>query len=118
MVSFLTLQLALGQSLTRSGRYSQMQPPMFTDGKSYSSWKRRLDRALGEINVVLVALAIGLAVLDITCFVAFTANAEIRRAHGSSQEVQLSVQQAWPAWLPFPQTPALASATGQHMDPL
>jgi len=95
-----------------------MQPPTFTDGKPYSSWKRRLDRVLGEINVVLVALAIGLAVLDITCFVAFTANAEIRRAHGSSQEVQLSVQQAWPAWLPFPQTPALASATGQHMDPL
>ena len=117
MVSFLTLQLALGQSLTRSGRYSQMQPPMFTDGKSYSSWKRRLDRALGEINVVLVALAIGLAVLDITCFVAFTATAEIRRAHGSSQQAQLSVQ-AWPEWLPFPQTPALASATGQHMDPL
>ena len=29
---------------------------------------QRLDRAFGEINVFLAALAIGLAILDTTCF--------------------------------------------------
>jgi hypothetical protein len=95
-----------------------MQHPSLRDESSYRSWKRRLDRALGEINVVLVALAIGLAVLDITCFVAFIGTGEIRRAHTSIQQVQPPLSHAWPEWLPFPQTPALASATGQHMDPL
>jgi len=71
-----------------------MQPPSFTNKGSYSSWSRRLDRTLGEINVVLMALAIGLAVLDATCLVAFTATTEIRRAHGTSQQVQLSAPQA------------------------
>jgi hypothetical protein len=95
-----------------------MQHPSLRDESSYRSWKRRLDRALGEINVVLTALAIGLAVLDITCLFAFTATAEIRRAYSSSQQVQPSLSQAWPEWLPFPPTPAMASATGQKMDPL
>ena len=95
-----------------------MQLPSFGDKRSDSSWKRRIDRTLGEINVVLVALTIGLAVLDTTCFVAFTAAGEIRRAHGWSQQVRPSLSQAWPEWLPFPSTPAMPSATGQKMDPL
>ena len=92
-----------------------MQHPSLRDESSYSSWKRRLDRALGEINVVLVALVIGLAVLDIGCFVAFTATTEIRRAHSSSHEVRPSLSQAWPEWLPFPPP---TSVTAQKMDPL
>ena len=94
-----------------------MRPPSFIDERSYSSWKRRLDRAFGEINIVLAALAIGLATLDITCLFAFTATAEIRRAYSSSQQVQPSLSQAWPEWLPFPPTPAMASATGEKMGP-
>jgi hypothetical protein len=95
-----------------------MHPPSFTDKGSYSSWKRRLDRALGEINVALVAVAIGLAVLDVTCLLAITATTEIRRAHGTSQQPQLSAPRAWPEWLPFPPTLALPPATGQRMHPL
>jgi hypothetical protein len=94
-----------------------MQPPSLRDESSYSSWKRRLDRALGEVNIVLAALAIGLAILDLICLFAFTATAEIRRAHGPSQQVQPSLSQAWPEWLPFPPTPAMASATGEKMGP-
>jgi hypothetical protein len=30
---------------------------------------RHLDHALGEVNVFLLAVAIGLATLDVTCFV-------------------------------------------------
>jgi len=102
-------------SLIRRGDTRKCSPP-FDRRRFDSSRKRRLDRALGEINVVLVALTIGLAVLDATCFVAFTAIAEIRRANGSSQQVQLSVSQAWPEWLQFPPTPApAASVTGQKM---
>jgi hypothetical protein len=33
---------------------------------------RRLDRVAGEINVFLVVIALGLAVLDFTCLWAFT----------------------------------------------
>jgi hypothetical protein len=40
---------------------------------------RRLNRVFGEINVFLLAVAIGLAVLDFTCFVALSASAEIAR---------------------------------------
>jgi len=105
-------------SLIRRGDTRKCSPP-FDRRRFDSSWKQRLDRALGEINVLLVALAIGLAVLDATCFVAFTTIAEIRRANGSSQQVRLSVPQSRPQWLQFPPTPApAASVTGQKMGPL
>ena len=91
-----------------------MQRSWWRHKSSNSSWKQRLDCALGEINVVLVALVIGLAVLDIGCFFALTAT-EIRRAHSSSHEVQPSLSQAWPVWLPFPPP---TSVTAQKMDPL
>ena len=42
---------------------------------------RRLDRAFGEINVFLLALAIGIAALDVTCFITLRASAEIARAN-------------------------------------
>lgn len=41
---------------------------------------RRLNRVFGEVNIVLVAIAIGLAVLDFTCFLTLRASAEISRA--------------------------------------
>jgi len=44
---------------------------------------RRLNRVLGEINVLLLAVAIGLAVLDATCFVAISASTEIARVQHS-----------------------------------
>jgi hypothetical protein len=44
---------------------------------------RRLDRVLGEINASLVAVAIGLVVLDATCFAALSASTEIARTRQS-----------------------------------
>ena len=40
---------------------------------------RRLDHLLGELNFVLLIVATGLAVLDITCFVALRAAAGVVR---------------------------------------
>lgn len=37
------------------------------------SLMHRLDRMFGEINALLIVVALGLAVLDFTCFVAFRA---------------------------------------------
>ena len=44
---------------------------------------QRLNRAFGEINVFLLAIAIGLAVLDFTGFVALRTSDELARAHVS-----------------------------------
>jgi hypothetical protein len=44
---------------------------------------RRLNRVFGELNVVLLAVAIGLAALDFTCFVSLNASASIARAETS-----------------------------------
>ena len=44
---------------------------------------QRLNRMLGEINVFLLAVAIGLAVLDFTGFVALGASTEMARAQQS-----------------------------------
>jgi hypothetical protein len=38
---------------------------------------RRLNHTFEEINVILLAFAIGLVVLDVTCFVMLRASAEI-----------------------------------------
>jgi hypothetical protein len=40
----------------------------------------RLSRVFAEINVALLAITIGLAVLDLTCFVTLSASVEITRA--------------------------------------
>ena len=51
---------------------------------------------LGEINVLLTAVAIGLAVLDFTCFVALRLSAEIGRlqfAVRPAEQVMPSVSQ-------------------------
>jgi hypothetical protein len=46
---------------------------------------RRLNRAFGEINAFLLAVAIGLAVLDLTCFVTLKASLEITRAQAGAR---------------------------------
>ena len=45
-----------------------MRQSHFEGNHAQRQLMQRLDRAFGEINVVLAALAIGLAVLDTTCF--------------------------------------------------
>jgi hypothetical protein len=54
------------------------QPPPFGDPRA--QFLRRLNHMLGEINVLLMAVAVGLAVLDFTCFVALRVSAEIGRS--------------------------------------
>jgi len=54
-----------------------------SDDHSLRHLMRRLNRVFGEINVFLLAVAIGLAVLDATCFVALSASTEIARAQHS-----------------------------------
>ena len=46
---------------------------------------------LGEINVLLTAVAIGLAVLDFTCFVALRVSAEIGRSQFGVRSVSQPV---------------------------
>ena len=55
------------------------QPSPFGDPRA--QFLRRLNRMLGEINVLLTAVAVGLAVLDFTCFLALRVSAEIGRSH-------------------------------------
>jgi hypothetical protein len=54
------------------------QPSPFGDPRA--QFLRRLNRILGEINVLLTAVVVGLAVLDFTCFVALRVSAEIGRS--------------------------------------
>ena len=41
----------------------------YTDGRSLRLLLRQLEHVCGEINVILLAIAIGLAILDYTYFV-------------------------------------------------
>jgi hypothetical protein len=41
---------------------------------------QKLNRLLGEMNVFLCAVAIGLTVLDFTCFMTLTLSTEVKRA--------------------------------------
>lgn len=54
------------------------QPSPFGDPRA--QFLRRLNRMLGELNVLLTAVAVGLAVLDFTCFLALRVSAEIGRS--------------------------------------
>ena len=56
-----------------------MQPPSPTDERSSPSFLSRLNRMLGDINVFLLAVAIGLATLDFTCFVLLRVIDELMR---------------------------------------
>jgi hypothetical protein len=47
-----------------------MPQPHSHDGRSPKTLIQRLERVAGELNSLLLAVAIGLAVLDITCLIA------------------------------------------------
>jgi len=94
-----------------------MQHRSLPDENSLVDWMRRLNRALGEINVFLAALGIGLAVLNATCFVTLTITAAIRRENLSPRNVQPSISQAWPEWFQLPPTRVMASTKMQTQDP-
>jgi hypothetical protein len=49
-------------------------------GDPRAQFLRRLNHILGEMNVLLTAVAVGLAVLDFTCFVALRVSADIGTA--------------------------------------
>jgi hypothetical protein len=67
---------------------AMQQPSPFGDPRA--QFLRRLDRMLGEMNVLLTAVAVGLAVLDFTCFLALKVSAEIAR---SPEQVMPSISQ-------------------------
>ena len=46
-----------------------MQKPLFSNDAKPQPLLRRLDRAFGELNVFLLAVALGLGALDFVCFV-------------------------------------------------
>ena len=60
-----------------------MQQASSSDHGSFRERLRRFDRICREVNVVLLVLAIGLAALDFTCFVALNIPAAIARAHAA-----------------------------------
>ena len=51
-----------------------------SDPSSAPSLRRRIDGVLGHLNAALLAIAIGLALLDFTCFLGMMSLTEIRRA--------------------------------------
>ena len=66
-----------------------MKQPPSRDDHTSSSLFRRLDRAFGEINPVLLAVAIGLAVLDATCF------SVVRLGDAFSRRISPGMENAW-----------------------
>lgn len=57
---------------------------------------RRLDRALGELNVLLTAVAIGLALLDLTCLYGVVVGEPLQKAFHSER----AYTPAWPGLFP------------------
>ena len=47
-----------------------LRVPFQRNRRARSQWLNRVDRMAGDLNVVLVVFAIGLAALDLTCLVA------------------------------------------------
>ena len=64
-----------------------MQQPPLREGQTPKHLMHRLDRLFGDMNAFLIVLAIGLAVLDFSCFTALRAAAEIQvyRARAAAQ---------------------------------
>ena len=67
-----------------------MQRPS-PSGDLRAQFLRRLNHMLGEINVLLTALAVRLALLDFTCFVALRVSAEIGRSQFGVRSVSQPV---------------------------
>ena len=72
-----------------------MQQPSSSENNSHPDWVPRLNRAFGDVNAFLIALAIGLAVLDGTCFLASTAITEISRAQFRTGQAGSSHSASW-----------------------
>ncbi len=53
------------------------------------NFRQRLDRLVGDLNVLLAALAIGLAYLDFVVFATVMLSDEIRRQHYSRGDIAL-----------------------------
>jgi branched-subunit amino acid permease len=64
------------------------QPPPRSD-HTPKRLSRRLDRVFGEINPILLAVAIGLAVLDATCF------SVIRLSDEFLRRISAGMENAW-----------------------
>ncbi len=58
-----------------------MQQPPSSRKDASGGFLARFDRLCGEINVLLLALAIGLATLDFTCFTVLQTQTAIAQAH-------------------------------------
>jgi hypothetical protein len=60
-----------------------MKPQFSSGDSSYRAIIARFNRVLGDINIILFAVAIGLVVLDLTCFVGFRVASELTRPNAS-----------------------------------
>ncbi|HEV2336594.1 MAG TPA: hypothetical protein VGS13_13915 [Stellaceae bacterium] len=67
-----------------------MQPFPHHKDRSEKPFAERLDRAFADINAFLLALAIGLAVLDIACFTAISSIVAIKPLLQTTQTAPLS----------------------------
>jgi len=67
----------------------------------------RLDRAARDMNAMLLVLALGLAVLDATCFAAFEVRDAMRMAAPISADSSLAMPAAQAAGAPAPNKPAV-----------
>jgi len=76
-----------------------MQLPSPPENHASKRLIHRLDRIFAEINVVLLALAIGFAMLDLTCFTALRASTAIAQITVAA-ETEVPAQQWVPAAAP------------------
>jgi hypothetical protein len=56
-----------------------------SDGRSLRQFIARLNRLFGELNAFLLVVAIGLAMLDLTCFTVLRVSTELTRAQSAAQ---------------------------------
>ncbi len=88
-----------------------MQQLSPSNGHSPPRLTQRLNRMLGEINVFLLALAIGLTVLDLTCYLALTVSDQLSRVQPGAEATMPPVAAARaPSIASPPQPPAAGFA--------
>ena len=93
-----------------------MQDPWLERKQIRKRWFDRLERAAGEINTVLLVLAIGLAVLDFTCLFAIELRDALPVARHVSAEPSLAakasipVDQSVTTWVPAKPAPPAVPA--------
>ncbi|MBO0736974.1 MAG: hypothetical protein J2P48_10455 [Alphaproteobacteria bacterium] len=82
------------ERMSRQYEVNSMQQRSPSDDHSLRNLPRRLDRVFGEINAFLLVLAIGLAVLDVTCFVGLKVSDEIQWAQLATAMPPLSSERS------------------------